>query len=64
MSNGRRIVGHNGGGPGIGANFDIFTGLGYTAVILGNYDPPAMMPVVMKIRELLPTAIQFSSSKP
>jgi CubicO group peptidase (beta-lactamase class C family) len=55
VSNGRHIVGHNGGGPGIGANFDMFTELGYTAVILGNYDPPAMMPVVMKIRELLPT---------
>jgi len=24
-------------------------------VILGNYDPPAMMPVVKEIRELLPT---------
>ena len=54
LNDGRRIVGHNGGGPGIGANLDIFTGLGYTAVILGNYDPPAMMPVVKEIRELLP----------
>ena len=62
MSNGRRIVGHNGGGPGIGANFDMFTELGYTAVILGNYDPPAMMPVVKKIRELLPTAMPCSNS--
>jgi hypothetical protein len=56
MANGRRIVGHNGGGPGTGVNFDIFTESGYTAVILGNYDPPAMMPVVKKIRDLLPTA--------
>jgi CubicO group peptidase (beta-lactamase class C family) len=54
MSNGRRIVGHNGGGPGIGANFDMIPDAGYTIVILGNYDAPAMMPVVMKIRELLP----------
>ena len=54
-SNGRHIVGHNGGGPGIGANFDMFPELGYTAVILTNYDPPDMMPVVMKIRELIPT---------
>jgi len=53
-SNGRRIIGHNGGGPGIGANLDIFTESDYTVVVLGNYDPPAMMPVVMKIRELLP----------
>jgi len=54
VSNGRRIIGHNGGSAGIGANFDIFPELGYTAVILGNYDPPAMMPVVRKIRDLLP----------
>jgi CubicO group peptidase (beta-lactamase class C family) len=62
MSNGRRIVGHNGGGPGIGTNFDMFPELGYTAVILGNYDPPAMMPVVKKIRDLLPTVTPSSNS--
>jgi CubicO group peptidase (beta-lactamase class C family) len=62
MSNGRRIVGHNGGGPGTSANFDMFTELGYTAVILGNYDPPAMMPVVKKIRELIPTPTPSSNS--
>ena len=56
VSEGRHIVGHNGGGPGIGANFDMFLELGYTVVFLGNYDPPAMMPVVMKIRESLPVA--------
>jgi CubicO group peptidase (beta-lactamase class C family) len=52
--NGRHIVGHNGGNPGIGANVDIFPELGYAAIILTNYDPPAMMPVIMKIRNLLP----------
>lgn len=51
---GKHIVGHNGGAPGIGANLDIFPELGYTAIILTNYDPPAMMPVIMKIRELIP----------
>jgi len=51
VSNGLHVVGHNGGGPGIGANFDMFPEIGYTAVILGNYDPPTMMPVVMKVRE-------------
>ena len=55
VSDGRRIIGHNGGGPGIGANFDMFPELGYTAVILGNYDSPAMMQVMRKIRELLPS---------
>ncbi len=56
VSEGRHIVGHNGGGPGIGANFDMFLEQGYTTVVLGNYDPPATMPVVAKIRELLPAA--------
>jgi len=54
--NGRHIVGHNGGGPGIGANFDMFPELGYTAVVLTNYDPPAMMPVIMKLREMIPAS--------
>ena len=53
--NGRHIIGHNGGGPGIGANLDMFPELGYVTVVLTNYDPPAMMPVIMKIRGLIPT---------
>jgi CubicO group peptidase (beta-lactamase class C family) len=51
---GKHIVGHNGGSAGIAANLDIFPELGYTSIILSNYDPPAMMPVIMKIRELIP----------
>ncbi len=51
---GKHIVGHNGGFPGIAAQFDMFPELGYTIVILMNADPPTMMPVVMKLRELLP----------
>jgi len=50
---GMHIVGHNGGGPGIGANFDIFPEIGYAAVILSNYSAPTMMPVVKKVRELI-----------
>ncbi len=53
---GRRVVGHNGGAPGIGANFDMFPESGYTAVILTNSSPPAMMPVVKKLRELVATS--------
>lgn len=54
--NGKHIVGHNGGAPGIAANLDIFPELGYVSIILSNYDPPAMMPVIMKVRELIPAA--------
>jgi len=53
-SNGRRIVGHNGGAPGIAANFDMFPESGYTAVALKNSDPPALMPIVKGIRERIP----------
>jgi D-alanyl-D-alanine carboxypeptidase len=51
---GKHIVGHNGGFPGIAANFEMYPESGYTALILMNCDPPAMMPVIMKIREILP----------
>jgi len=53
LIDGVRVTGHNRGGPGTGANFDIFPGLGYTAVVLSNYSAPTMMPVVRKIRELI-----------
>ena len=53
LIDGLHITGHNGGGPGIGANFDIFPELGYTAVVLSNYSAPTMIPVVKKIRELI-----------
>ena len=52
--NGKHIVGHNGGGPGSGANFDMFPELGYTAAIFTNYDSSAMFPIIMKLRELIP----------
>lgn len=52
---GKHIIGHNGGNPGIAANLDIFPELGYTAIILSNFDPQrAMMQAVMKIREIIP----------
>jgi CubicO group peptidase (beta-lactamase class C family) len=51
---GKHIVGHNGGAPGIAANFEMYPALGYTSVMLMNSDPPAMMPVIMGIRERIP----------
>jgi D-alanyl-D-alanine carboxypeptidase len=53
MVDGRHIVGHSGGAPGIGANFDMFPEAGYTAVVLTNYDQPAMSAVVTKLREVV-----------
>jgi CubicO group peptidase (beta-lactamase class C family) len=51
--NGYRIYGHNGGAPGIGSDLSIFEEPGYVAVVMTNYDPPLMMPVVRKVREML-----------
>jgi CubicO group peptidase (beta-lactamase class C family) len=49
---GVRIVGHNGGAPGVGAQLDIYPELGYIVVILTNYDG-ALMPVHTKTHEIL-----------
>jgi CubicO group peptidase (beta-lactamase class C family) len=51
--NGVRSFGHNGGAPGISAQFDVYPDLGYTVIVLSNYDPPAMVKVLSKIRTLI-----------
>jgi CubicO group peptidase (beta-lactamase class C family) len=51
---GKRSVGHNGGFPGIAANFEMFPDSGYTAVELMNTDPPALMPIAKAVRERIP----------
>jgi D-alanyl-D-alanine carboxypeptidase len=54
MFGGKHIVGNNGGSGGIAANFEMYPELGYTSVMLMNADPPAMMPVIMGIRQRIP----------
>ena len=51
---GKHSVGHNGGAPGIAADFQMFPESGYTAVALMNSDPPSLMPVAKEIRERIP----------
>ncbi|MGA9771155.1 MAG: serine hydrolase domain-containing protein [Blastocatellia bacterium] len=51
--NGARVFGHNGGAPGIGSDLSMYPELGYTSVVMTNYDPPLMMPVVKRIREMI-----------
>jgi D-alanyl-D-alanine carboxypeptidase len=53
-TDGKHSVGHNGGAPGIAANFEMFPESGYTAVTLMNSDPPTMMPIAKAIREKIP----------
>jgi D-alanyl-D-alanine carboxypeptidase len=51
--NGVHSFGHNGGAPGISAQLDIYPDLGYTVVVMSNYDPPATVKVLSKIRTLI-----------
>jgi D-alanyl-D-alanine carboxypeptidase len=53
-ADGKHSVGHNGGAPGIAANFEMYPDSGYTAVVLMNSDPPAMMPIAKALRERIP----------
>lgn len=50
--NGERIIGHNGGAPGVDAQMDIYPDLGYTVIVLSNYDH-AVMPVIDHIRNII-----------
>ena len=50
---GQRVVGHNGGAPGVGADFKVYLDSGYTAVVFTNYDPRLVMDVSRTIQELV-----------
>jgi CubicO group peptidase (beta-lactamase class C family) len=41
MAGGQRIVGHNGGAPGISGQLDVYPDADITVAVLANYDPPA-----------------------
>lgn len=51
---GKRSVGHNGGAPGIAADFAMFPDTGYTTVALMNSDPPFLMPIAKAMKERIP----------
>lgn len=50
---GTRIVGHNGGFPGINSDLSMYLDRGYTVAVMSNYDPPTAQRVSNKARELL-----------
>ena len=54
--NGTLVVGHGGALPGGNGEFDMYLDLGYTIVVLSNYDPPAAVQVRFKLFELLTQA--------
>jgi hypothetical protein len=53
-SGGDRVVGHNGGAPGMNAQLDIHWNTGYTVVVLSNFDPPAATEWAKYISDRLP----------
>lgn len=53
--NGQRVVWHNGGSGGIAAQFDMYPTLGWTVVILSNYDPGQPMQDLVREEEDLVT---------
>ena len=50
---GERVVGHGGGAPGIASWLDIYLDRPLTTVVMTNYDPPDMKPVIARLRGLL-----------
>ena len=48
---GKRVVGHGGGAPGMNANLDMYWDSGYTVIVLCNLDPPIAQQVNRYIRE-------------
>lgn len=48
-----RIISRAGGAPGISAFYQKFTDLGYTSIVLSNYDPPDGKRVADKIRDVI-----------
>jgi CubicO group peptidase (beta-lactamase class C family) len=51
--NGYRVVGHSGGAPGINSRLHMYLDIGYTVVVLSNYDPPAATQVVDWLGDIL-----------
>ncbi len=54
---GVRRIGHPGRFAGVNARFDMYPDLGYTVVVLSNYDPPAAFDVAEKATELITTKV-------
>jgi CubicO group peptidase (beta-lactamase class C family) len=51
LVDGKRVVGHSGGTPGVNAAFDMYWDSGHTVVVLANLDPPIADQVNDYIRE-------------
>jgi len=50
---GIRTVGHGGGAPGVNTVLQIYPDVGYTVIVLSNYDPPAAEQVAERARDAI-----------
>ena len=48
---GKRVVGHGGGAPGMNTQVDMYWDSGYTVVVLSNLDPPIAQRIAEYIRQ-------------
>ena len=53
LAGARRVVGHNGGFPGVNAELQVLPDTRDAVVVLSNYDPPAASQVADRIVEQL-----------
>lgn len=53
IENGKLIVFHDGGSNGVSTELDIYPELGYSVIVLCNYDNPASWNIVKRIRKLI-----------
>lgn len=51
--NGKTVIGHGGGGPGVNGMVQFFPDSGYAVIVLSNFDPPAAETIAAKARELI-----------
>jgi CubicO group peptidase (beta-lactamase class C family) len=51
--NGKTIIGHGGGGPGVNCMVQFYPQGNYTVIVLSNFDPPAAEEIAAKAREVL-----------
>lgn len=51
--NGIRRIGHPGKFTGVNVRFDVYPDLGYTVIVLANYDPPAAFDIAEKAAEFI-----------
>ncbi len=51
--NGKHSFGHNGGAPGISAELTMFPETNVTVVLLSNYDPENLMPVMQTVMQMV-----------